>query len=103
MGRSLPAEVRQVQITTADMGGHWCAYCGFDYATGKDRLSAVRALCHLAELELIDEVVEGAAYQLQLFDTGLYNVRAERAPARGGDGASTGDADHAGTGSGCES
>lgn len=95
MGRSLPAEVRQAQIMTADMGGHWIAWCGFDCATGRDRLSAVRALCQMAEMELIGEVVEGVAHQLQLFDPGLYHVRAKRAPARGGDSA-TGDADCAG-------
>lgn len=85
------------------MGGHWCAYSGFDYATGKDRLSAVRALCHLAELELIGEVLPGVPRQLQLFDVGVFHVRDERTSKRGGDGASTGDADHAGTGSGRES
>lgn len=96
MGRALLPQVRQVQITTADMGGHWIAYCGFDCATGKDRISAVRALCHMAEMELIGEVVEGVAHQLQLFDLRLYDVRARRVSARGGASASRSDADDAG-------
>lgn len=102
MGRALSAEVRQVQITTADMGGHWIAWCGFDCATGRDRLSAVRVLCHMAEMELIGEV-ENIARQLVLFDFGLPDERgASRVYERGGDSA-TGDADCAGTGSGRES
>lgn len=86
MGRALLPQVRQVQITTADMGGHWIAYCGFDCATGKDRISAVRALCHMAEMELVGEEIPGLARQLQLFDPGLYFVRAKRVHKRGGDG-----------------
>lgn len=100
MGSNLLPKVWQVEITICDMGGHWFVYAGWDCATGATRESAVRSLLHSAGLELVDEVLPGVPRQLQLFDVGVFHVRDERTSKRGGDGAGSGDADHAGTGSG---